>query len=323
MTGRQSRGAAGVVAATAGGVLAIGGVLQLAAVAATAAAGAPILTVLAWTAVAALALAVPLLAVRVIRTVLHRAPAVAAPVVDATPVDRLLHLQEVTAARFARQLHDTAMQSLVVAAYLARTSDNPAAEELTEQVLTAERELRDAVLDTRQVTSVRNGLGAACQQLHETVDARDGLQVTWSWRGAPGTDIDYPAAMVAFWAIREALVNTAQHSGADRAHVDVRVVGDRLLVTVTDDGCGFTPGPLERCTGTPTGLSLVSEWAELVGARVSVVSAPLEGCRVELATPLRAGVGSERVRLGTSPRCPRTRGALVPRSPAPLVAIAS
>ena len=51
----------------------------------------------------------------------------------------------------------------------------------------------------------------------------------------PGNDL------VAYRILREALHNTAKHSGAAHAWVSVAARRDRLVCTVRDDGRGFAP----------------------------------------------------------------------------------
>lgn len=44
--------------------------------------------------------------------------------------------------------------------------------------------------------------------------------------------------------LREALSNVARHAGATRTRVVLRVQGDRLVLTVDDDGVGISPSPV-------------------------------------------------------------------------------
>ncbi len=66
-------------------------------------------------------------------------------------------------------------------------------------------------------------------------------------RASIPVDLDIPADLgrlhplaeqTTYFVIAEALTNVAKHSGATRGQVSVRVTGDRLEATVTDDGAG-------------------------------------------------------------------------------------
>ncbi len=51
-------------------------------------------------------------------------------------------------------------------------------------------------------------------------------------------DLDAPVAATAWFVASEAVGNAAKHAAAMHVTVDVRPVGDVLMVSVSDDGCG-------------------------------------------------------------------------------------
>lgn len=86
--------------------------------------------------------------------------------------------------------------------------------------------------------------------------------------------------------VEQAIRNAIQHAGATRIDVHCQVVpgdiaGERdLLVTVSDQGCGFE---LHRPTSDSNhfGLNSMAHRARLIGARLSIDSQIGAGCRVE------------------------------------------
>jgi signal transduction histidine kinase len=52
------------------------------------------------------------------------------------------------------------------------------------------------------------------------------------------SDLGAPVAATAWFVASEAVGNAAKHASAMQVTVDVRPVGDVLMVTVSDDGCG-------------------------------------------------------------------------------------
>ena len=90
--------------------------------------------------------------------------------------------------------------------------------------------------------------------------------------------------LVVYRVAQEALSNAAQHSGAE--HVSVRLAreGDRVELTVDDDGSGFTFDQAARGLG----IAGMRERALLVGGDVEVESRPGVGTRVALTVPLEA-----------------------------------
>ena len=87
--------------------------------------------------------------------------------------------------------------------------------------------------------------------------------------------------------VQEALANVRKHSRARRADVRVEPAGDRLRITVQDDGIGFNPAELGRSEFPRFGLSTMRERAESVGGRLDLDSVPGRGTRVTIEVPAR------------------------------------
>lgn len=88
------------------------------------------------------------------------------------------------------------------------------------------------------------------------------------------------------WSIRESITNAVRHGGARR--VEVRLTEDdrKVLVTVRDDGIGFSPEAL-RPTADGRGLGLIgnAERMSEVGGAFTIRSWPGEGTEVLLEAP--------------------------------------
>lgn len=85
--------------------------------------------------------------------------------------------------------------------------------------------------------------------------------------------------------VQEALTNVARHA---RAHeVTVRLVrrGHTIVLTVHDDGVGFTPSTVES---RGLGLTTMRERAEIMGATLTIQSRPRRGTEVRVVLPLIA-----------------------------------
>ena len=90
---------------------------------------------------------------------------------------------------------------------------------------------------------------------------------------------------------QEALTNITRHAQAHHIALALRQEGETLLLAVCDDGVGFDPEQLGRHTGAAGGeghygLVGMGERARLLGATLSLESAPGEGTRVEVRAPL-------------------------------------
>jgi PAS domain S-box-containing protein len=99
--------------------------------------------------------------------------------------------------------------------------------------------------------------------------------------------------------VQGALTNVARHAGARRLTVRVARRRQHLVVTIRDDGRGFSPA---RARAHDTlGLVAMRERAELSGAELTIRAAPGRGTELRLTVPLVAGSEHRtggRVRVG-------------------------
>jgi len=144
--------------------------------------------------------------------------------------------------RLERDLHDGPQQRLVrLAVDLGRArqqldSDPSAARETVDEAISQTREALDELRTLSRGISppilTDRGLAAAVAALA----ARATVPVSVDIPTLPR--MNALAEQTAYFTVAEALTNIAKHSGATRAVVEVRRYGDRLSVTVTDDGQG-------------------------------------------------------------------------------------
>ena len=197
-----------------------------------------------------------------------------ARVVDAADAER---------RRIERDLHDGAQQHLVALAMnLGRAkekmdSDPEGARELVSQ---AHQEAKDSISALRNVVRgvhpavlTDRGLDAALSGLASHSPVPVHLDVDVSER--PSTTVE----AVAYFVVSEALTNVAKHSGATRADVHVERDGDRLLVSVSDDGHG---GATEH---PGSGLAGLRDRVAAVDGTFLLQSSPSGGTTVTVEVP--------------------------------------
>ncbi|MBI5106267.1 MAG: sensor histidine kinase [Solirubrobacterales bacterium] len=172
--------------------------------------------------------------------------------------------------RIERDLHDGAQARLVALAMdlgmarerLASDPDTAATliEGAHEDAKTALQELRDlargihpAILTDRGLDAAVSSLAARCP-VPCTVDVRLGRRLGAATESA------------AYFVVAEALTNIAKHSGARKAAVSVRDEGDRVVVSVRDDGHGGADA------GRGTGLAGLRGRVEAIDGRLVVDS---------------------------------------------------
>lgn len=185
--------------------------------------------------------------------------------------------------RLERDLHDGAQPRLValnMTLGLARTADPDDVEPLLRQ---AQQELAATMLDLRELIQgihprlrTDRGLAVALDDLAD----RSPVPVSLSL-DLPGRLPD-PVEAAAYFAVCEALVNVAKHSGAKEASVSCVVTGSELRIEVRDDGRG---GALEA---DGSGLAGLRDRLAVLDGTLSVFSPAGGPTVVQMSLPLAA-----------------------------------
>jgi signal transduction histidine kinase len=200
--------------------------------------------------------------------------------------------------RIARDLHDSASQSLFATTLHLRIAERalaPGANDGTglvqkelDQVGQLTRgalaEMRAAIFALSPNAIAEAGLVAALAQHAAAVSAREEIAIA-----VQGPEERLPLAPEAeeqlYALVREALANTVKHAHATAAAIDVTATDQVVVIEVRDDGCGFTPA----CAGIGSfGLRSMHSRATQLGGRLTVTSAPNRGTVVHVEVPASA-----------------------------------
>ncbi len=84
--------------------------------------------------------------------------------------------------------------------------------------------------------------------------------------------------------VQESLNNVARHAKTHEAEVDLKLVGSKVRVVITDHGEGFDP---KQVSPERYGLSGIRERARLFGGKASIRSRPGKGTRVTAEFPIQ------------------------------------
>src|SRR5690606_38497900 len=86
---------------------------------------------------------------------------------------------------------------------------------------------------------------------------------------------------------QEALANTAKHSQASQAMVDLRTTQDYATLTIADNGAGFDMSQVES---EGFGLQSIKQRIEELGGTLTISSKPGKGTTLWAEVPLRRRV---------------------------------
>jgi signal transduction histidine kinase len=122
------------------------------------------------------------------------------------------------------------------------------------------------------------GLRSLCQEF----GARQGVEVDFTSEDIPRS-VRPEVALCLFRIAQEGLQNLKKHSGTKKAQLSVRHLGDRLFLSLCDEGVGFDANNQEK-----PGLGILSMQgrARLLGGEFEIHSKSGEGTRIEVWVPL-------------------------------------
>jgi signal transduction histidine kinase len=191
--------------------------------------------------------------------------------------------------RLARDLHDSATQSLYSVTLLAETSRQAtiagdvevAADclsQLGEAARQALKEMRLLVYELRPPVLEQVGLVGALQQRLDAVEGRAGIETRFLVEHE--VELAAPVEEALYRIALEAMNNSLKHAAATLVTVQVRAVGAGIELEVKDNGRGFEP----KVAGDTGGMGLITmrERAERLGGTLTIGSALGEGTNVRV-----------------------------------------
>ncbi|MEX3969915.1 response regulator [Paraburkholderia caribensis] len=130
------------------------------------------------------------------------------------------------------------------------------------------------------------GIVSALEWLVDDFNRRNGIPCDLRVEGGEPATSDAQAT-AAFRIVQASLTNVARHAQATRVEVSLVSRAHALELRVGDNGCGFDGQTTHR--DYSYGLLGMSERARLIGASLSIDSAPGAGTRVSIHIPLDGG----------------------------------
>jgi signal transduction histidine kinase len=205
----------------------------------------------------------------------------------------LITAQENERSRLASEIHDDFSQRLALIALDLENAEEAIvaspdkAVQLVHNILNSASEI-GADLHTlshrlHSSTLERLGLVPGVTALCKEFAVQQGIEIDLLTDDVPRS-VHPDVALCLFRIAQEGLRNLKKHSGAAKAQVRLRRVGDKLLVTVYDEGAGFDVRDLREKEGL--GIRSMEERAYLLGGRFELHSKPGKGTRIEACVPL-------------------------------------
>lgn len=191
--------------------------------------------------------------------------------------------------RLARDLHDSVTQTLFSISLgsralgkLVHRDAEAVAQGLAEQESAAQQAL----------TQIRGLLAQLRSPLLPDGDLAGALRAVGAQLSVNGltVHVDAPNLLSAAPAVaeeilyiaREALHNAHKHAGVAEVHCHLAEADDALILTIADQGAGFTPDETTSIPGYGLGLQSMRERAQRIGGALDISSTPGQGTTVQL-----------------------------------------
>lgn len=214
---------------------------------------------------------------------------------------RLISIQDDERHRIARDLHDNVGQQVTALRLLldvltASTSDDALRRRVT-QAQTIVSQL-DQQLDflTAELRPVALDLGAvsAIQQFVNEWSNTFSIAAEFRYAGLEHVRLKPNVETHLYRVVQEALNNIAKHAAARHVTVQLAQREPLLVLTISDDGCGFDLSERARTRvrslGQGLGLVGMRERAQIINGTIEVQSSPGQGTTVILKLPSASSV---------------------------------
>jgi signal transduction histidine kinase len=203
----------------------------------------------------------------------------------------MITAQEGERTRIARELHDDINQRLALLAIQSRqlqlredaASIVPELDELSAAVAGISTDVHSLAHGLHPAKLDLLGLLPAVKRHCREVERRSGIAVEVTAEGLPD-GLSRDTSLCLYRIAQESLANVVKHSGAKRASVDLRSVGETLVMTIADDGRGFDPGAASPDHGL--GIVGMRERLRMVDGTISIKSRTDAGTEVKATVPL-------------------------------------
>jgi signal transduction histidine kinase len=208
--------------------------------------------------------------------------------------DGLLTAQEQERAAVAREVHDDALQRILILMqdldeWSAKPEQSPP---VPQRVGALRADLEDLSASLRQMAyrlhpsfHQEEGIVPMLERLASDVD-KGGVRVEVRDKLGEQPPLTADQSLAIYRIAQEALSNVLRHAGPTRAVVEVARNNGAIQLTVEDYGAGFDTGTARR---EGLGLTSMSERARVLGGALSVESHPGGGTRVRLRLPVPKG----------------------------------
>jgi two-component system, NarL family, sensor kinase len=204
-----------------------------------------------------------------------------------------LEIQEQTLKNISQEIHDNIGQALSLAKLNLNTMSLDEPDKLMQKIGNSKELVSKAIVDLRDLSRSLNtdyveemGLIRSVEYELEMIRKSGTLQTRFEISGQVYR-FDKQKELITFRIVQEVLNNIIKHARAGNINVHAGYSGDKLELTIADDGQGVDLSPLNENNGGNFGLGIrnMHNRAKLIGASFSMSSAIGKGTEVKISLP--------------------------------------
>lgn len=205
--------------------------------------------------------------------------------------------QEEERRRLARELHDDTLQSLIALKQRVQLAEiNQSGSENGVQLKEIQIMADQAINDLRRITRDLRplyledlGLVPSLEMLARETSLSVNIPVDFQSLGIERR-FSAEVELTLYRMAQEGLNNVARHAKASKASISINFNPHTTILTISDDGQGFIlpESPAEFAPSGHFGLLGLQERADLIGAKLRIVSAPGQGTQLVITLPSSA-----------------------------------
>lgn len=195
-------------------------------------------------------------------------------------------------SRIARELHDTLLQGFsgvtmelqALGTRLHSESELTALREIIDDATHCLREARHTVAGLRQDTGTAQKFSEKLAESAQRIVGTAPVALRLHWQCEPvglRADTEYQLLRIA----QEAISNAVRHAAARTIDVRLATVRGKKVLTIQDDGVGFSQSPTEALPAEQFGLRGMRERALQFGGQFQCRSQPGQGTTIEVILP--------------------------------------
>jgi signal transduction histidine kinase len=203
-----------------------------------------------------------------------------------------LEIQTQTMQHIGREIHDNVGQKLTLASlYTQQLAFENKAPQVTDKIENISNIINESLAQLRQLSksltddSINNNslielLNEECKKVTDLKKCAVHFN-----SNKKNIDLPYQTKSILLRIVQEFLQNSIKHADCKNIIVAMEVSDVLLLLSMKDDGCGFT---VDNAGGRGIGLDNMKKRTALIGGSFNLQSSPVNGTDLQIAIPLKS-----------------------------------